>query len=226
MAERSIVTVDRSMLPANNGTQEKTAKETDNAQNEDKHLQSVVKNGRVVSTKPSIGSRIKSLFIAEDVVDVKSWLIYDVGIPFVKDTVLDLLEMSFFGTTSSRRGRGNSRKRYDGMRKDYSASYKPQNGGRSIRDDYDTRGYSRNRKADYRNIVLSDRYDAKEVVAALHDRIDRYGNASVADLFELVDQTSDYTDTCYGWTNINQIGIKRVGNGYLIDVDRAENLED
>lgn len=222
MAEHKMLEVDRGMLPANKGIMKKPDDEPPKEGAEERHLDPVIKNGRVVSTKPSIGKRVKSLFIAEDIGDVKSWLIYDVAIPFVKDTVLDLMETAFFGGTT-RRTRG-SKRRYSDTRTDYSASYKSQSSKRRERDDRDDD--RRNRTADYRSIVLSDRYDAQNVVESLHDRIDRYGNASVADLLELVDQTSKYTDTRWGWTEPSQIGIKRVSNGYLIDVDRAEALDD
>lgn len=223
MAEHKMIEVDRSMLPANKGVAKKLDNETPREGAEERHLDPVIKNGRVVSTKPSIGKRIKTLFIAEDIGDVRSWLIYDVGIPFIKDTVLDLMETAFFGG-STRRTRGGRRRYSSDTRTDYSASYKSQGSRRRERDDRDDD--RRNRTADYRDIVLSDRYDAQNVVESLHDRIARYGNASVADLLELVDQTSKYTDTRWGWTEPSQIGIKRVSNGYLIDVDRAEPLDD
>lgn len=222
MAEHKMIEVDRSMLPANKGTTTKAVHVTEEESAEERHLDSVIENGRVVSTKPSIGKRIKSLFIAEDIGDVKSWLIYDVGIPFIKDTVLDLIETAFFGGTTRRRS-SSSQRRSNDIRRDYSASYKSQDSRRYERDSRDDR---RNRSSDYRDIVLSDRYDAQNVIGSLHDRIDRYGSASVADLLELVDQTSKYTDTRWGWTSCSQIGIKRVSNGYLIDVDRAEPLDD
>lgn len=222
MAEHEMVKVDRSMLPPNKKTEEKP---TDEPQR--KKLESVVKNGTVVSTKPGLGKRIRSLFIADDVEDVGSYLIYEVGIPFVKDTILDLLEMVFFGQTTKgrRRSRGRS---YSNLPTDYSASYKsPKDRERRSRRERDDRRYSRrNTEDDYREIILSDRNDARNVVASLHDRIKTYGSASVADLLELVDQTSVYTDTAYGWHDVDQIGMSRVGRGWLIDVDDAEPLDD
>ncbi len=224
MAEREMVKVDRSMLPPNKKPDPK--KETGKSPTTPK-LNSVVTRGTVVSTKPSLGRRIRSLFIADDVEDVGDYLINELVIPFIKNTILDLGEMLLFGETSGRR-RGRSRKRsYSNLPTDYSASYKsPRDRERRSRRDDDKRYSRRGSDDDYREIVLSDRNDARDVVASLHDRIKTYGSASVADLLELVDQTSVYTDTAYGWHSCDQIGISRDGRGWLIDVDDAEALDD
>ena len=219
MAEHEMIKVDRSMLPPNKKDlpEEKTEPTAPK-------LTSAVKRGSVVSTKPSLGRRIRSLFIADDVEDVGGYLIHELIVPFIKDTILDMGEMLLFGETSGRR-RGRRRKGYSNLPTDYSASYKSPN-DRSRRRDRDDRYSRRDRDSDYRDIILSDRNDARDVVAALHDRIKRYGTASVADLLELVDQTSTYTDTAYGWKSPDQIGLAKVGRGWLIDVDDAEALDD
>ncbi len=219
MAEHKMVTVDRAMLEPNRAQPVKEKKEAPK-------LESVVKQGKVVSTKPSLGKRIRSLFIADDVEDVGDYLVNELIIPFVKDTILDLGEMLLFGQTSGGRSGRRRRGGYSNMPTDYSASYKSprdrerHDGGR--RERYSRRGSD----VDYREIILSDRNDARNVVASLRSRIQTYGSASVADLLELVDQTSVYTDTAYGWKDPEQITISRVGRGWLIDVDDAEALDD
>ncbi len=219
MAEHEMIKVDRSMLPPNKKpTEQPTDKKTA------PKLESVVKQGRVVSTKPTLGKRIRSLFIADDVEDVGGYLVNELIVPFIKDTILDLGEMLLFGQVSGRR-RSRGRRSYSNVSTDYSASYRsPRDRDRRDRDEkrYSRRGID----TDYREIVLSDRNDARNVVASLHDRIKTYGSASVADLLELVDQSSVYTDTAYGWRSPEQIGISHVGRGWLIDVDDAEPLDD
>lgn len=218
MAEHEMLKVDRSMLPPNK-------KETREEKPTAPKLESVVKKGSVVSTKPSLGKRIRSMFIADDIEDVGGYLLNELVIPFVKDTILDLGEMLLFGQTSGRR-RTRSRRSYSNLPKDYSASYKPSRDRERSRRDDGSRYNRRNRENDYREIVLTDRDDARDVVASLHDRIRTYGFASVADLLELVDQSSMYTDTAYGWRSVDQIGLAKVARGWLIDVDDAEALDD
>lgn len=213
MAEHQMISVDRSMLPANNGTAKKREEKDREV------LESVVKNGTVSEAKPTIGKRIRNLFISEDIGDVKSWLLYDVTIPFVKDTVLDMIEMAFFGSTRGRTRRTSSSSR-SSSQTNYRASYSPQNERRDR--EPDRRPYSS--KVNYQDIILSDRYDAKNVVETLYERIEKYGSATVADLLELTGHSSTYPDTCYGWESPTQIGIRRVSDGYLIEVSRAEAI--
>lgn len=215
MAERKMISVDRSMLPPNNEKKQERREDRDR-----ETLESVVKNGTVSQAKPSIGRRIRNLFISEDVGDVKSWLLYDVTIPFMKDTLLDMIEMAFFGSTRGSRRRGSIGKSYGGGQTNYRASYSPKDDRRD-RD----RGRRDSSKVDYQDIVLSDRYDAKNVVETLYERIEKYGNATVADLLELTGHSSTYPDTCYGWESPTQIGVRRVSDGYLIEVSRAEAID-
>ena len=221
MAEHSMISVDRSMLPPNKKQNEPPKIEIE--EEEDNRLeQSVELKGQVIAKKPTIWRRIRGMFIAEDIGDVKGWLLDDVFVPFLKDTALDLMALYFYGSTS-RRGRRNSRGGDVYIRNDYSDKYVPKN---SRRRDRDNSPKLQDGGTDYRNIVLTDREDARNVVESLYDRIDRYQNASVADLLCEVGITSNYAQTRWGWTDKSQIGIKRVSDGYLIDVDKAYPLDE
>jgi hypothetical protein len=51
--------------------------------------------------------------------------------------------------------------------------------------------------------------------------IDTYGIVSVADFYDLVGITGNYTDNKYGWNNIHSASIVRVREGYMIKLPRA-----
>lgn len=181
----------------------------------------VVHREGVVATKRSFGQKLADLFISEDAKDVKSYVLMDVVVPTIKNTLLDILEMFLFGERSNR-SRYASR-RDDRDRVVYSSYYKS---------DYDSRRdrersgyYSNNSKVDYRNIVLKDRRDAEMIVQKMKERIAEYRQASVADLLDLIDVTSNYVDNNWGWTDERDIGIRRVSAGYLIDVSEARYLD-
>lgn len=187
---------------------------------EKEKLKAVVKKDSVVSTKKSLRKRFADLFIKEDIGDVKEYIIYDVIIPGAKRLFLNSLSMILVGEVmdSGKRGRsGYGRTNYGGY-------YSKDRERRSRERDRD-RYYEEDPKIDYRNIVLSKRVDAEDVVDALHERIDKYDTASVADLFDLIDVAGKYTDNNWGWDDKRQIGIRRVSDGYLIDVDEARYLE-
>lgn len=174
-------------------------------------LEPVIKKENVVSVKKPLSKKIMETFIPKDVKDIKDWVIFDVIIPGIKNLILDMGSMAFFG--ESRRRSSSSR-----IRTDYRSSYGGMGYGssprrrREIRDEYDQKD------TDYRNIVLRNREDAERIVSELRKRVMEYSAASVADLLDLVDLPSQYTDNNWGWCDERDIGCRRVSNGYLIDV--------
>lgn len=189
-------------------------------------LAPVVKKDGVVSTKKPLGQRFAETFLNEDVDDVKSYILLDVIIPGIKDTILDVLEMMFFGGTSSRSKRRHGSKDKDKV--SYSSYYKSESSGRRSdrrRRDRDDEPRRRDDKIDYQSIIVRNRPEAEEIVDQMHRRIKEYGAASVADLLDLIDVSGTYTDNNWGWTSADDIGLKRVSSGYLIDVEEAEYLD-
>ena len=55
----------------------------------------------------------------------------------------------------------------------------------------------------------------------MDELIDRYEVVSVADLYELVGITGNYTDNKYGWTNIRNAEVVRVRDGYVLKLPKA-----
>ena len=187
----------------------------------------------VVSTKKSLWDKFKDAFISDDIKDVKTYIIWDVGIPTIKNTILGSIEMIFFdGDSRSRRGYGREPVSYNSY---YKSEY---NGNRrSVRrrereDDRGRRYEASNEKVDYRNIVLRDRRDAEEVVDYLQNHIKECDQVSIADFIDHLGEmfsdfkaTSNYVDNNWGWVDERDIGIRRVSNGYLIDVEEAHYLD-
>lgn len=185
----------------------------------------VVTKGSVVSTKKSLAQKFADTFIREDIDDVKTWLITDIIVPGIKDTILDMLGMMFFGGNGGSYRRGHGRSGYDREHVSYNTYYRSDYGGRSSR--REDRGSRRpsNDKVDYRNIILQRRDDADRVVDEMCRRIDQYGQVSIAEMLDLMEISGKYTDNNWGWTSEKDIGIRRVSNGYLIDVAEAELLD-
>jgi len=185
----------------------------------------VVSKSSIVSTHKSLGEKFVDTFMSETVDDVKSWLMVDVIIPGIKNTILDMLGMMFFGGGDYSR-RGHSRG-YDRERVSYNSYYssdrRSESRSRDRRDRDD--GPRRDGKIDYRNIIFRDRRSAEALVDELHRRIEDYNQVSIAEMFDLMEVTGKYTDNNWGWTRKSDIGIRRVSNGYLIDVAEAEALE-
>lgn len=180
----------------------------------------VIRSDQIVSTKKPLGKKFAETFMTEDTKDVKTWLLMDVLIPGIKNTILDILSMMFFGEVDSRnRSRSSRRDRDD--RVNYRAKYRSSSG----RDDRrrDDQYYSDD-KIDFRNIVLRNRSDAEDLIEEMRRRIRDTDSVSVADLLSLIDAPSRYTDNNWGWDDDRDIGIRRVSSGYLIDVREPKYL--
>ena len=78
---------------------------------------------------------------------------------------------------------------------------------------------------DYDNIILSSRGEAEDVLMKMDELMDTYGLVRVADLYDLVGITGNYTDNKYGWTNIRNAEIVRVRDGYMIKMPRAVAID-
>ena len=73
----------------------------------------------------------------------------------------------------------------------------------------------------YDTITLDTRGEAEEVLARMDEIIDTYKMVRVADFYDLVGVTGNYTDNKYGWTNIRNAEVIRVRDGYRIKLPRA-----
>ena len=187
-----------------------------NDQAEKKKDEKVVK-GTVKTRKKSEISKLKDTFISEDVSNVKSYIVMDVLIPAAKkaisDIVRDGIDMILYGDTH--KGRSSSGASYVSYR-----SY-------SDRDRRDTRRESSRTRIgyDYDDIVLESRVEAEEVLQRMDELIETYGIVSVADLYDLVGKSCNYTDNKYGWTNIRNAEPVRVRDGYLLKMPKAGPID-
>lgn len=180
-----------------------------------KKVEKVV-NGKVI-TKPKSGfSKITNNIISDDARNVKSYIVEDVIIPELKkiisDAVKGAIDMILFGETRGKSRSGGSAA-YVSYR-DYS------------RRDDDRRSDSRTRTGySHDDIYLEDRAEAEEVLTRMDELIETYGQVSVADLYDLVGKSCEYTDNKYGWTNIRNAEPVRVRDGYLLKLPRALPLK-
>ena len=188
----------------------------------------VVKADQVVATKKTLGQKFVDTFVREDLNDVKSWIITDVIVPGVKNTVLDMLSMLFFGGSNGyRRGGYRGYSRENVSYNSYNTYYKSQYNGQTNYGPRQPHPHepSITDKIDYRNIILATREGAEDVVNQMRYRISEFGQVSIAEMLDTMSITGNYTDNNWGWRNVNDIGLRRVANGWLIDVPDAEWIE-
>lgn len=179
----------------------------------EKKVEKVIK-GKAKTKKKSDARRLMDSFISEDVSSVKSYIVDDLIIPTVKRTIVDAIknsaEMIFLGKVSDS-GRGRSGGGYVSYR-DY--------GRRDERKSSDTRS-----SFDYDEIRFEYRGDAEAVLDQMIDMIDRYGIATVADMYDMADMTAPYTSNRYGWTSLRTADVARVSDGYIIRLPKAMPID-
>ena len=162
--------------------------------------------------KKSEVKKFADTFIAEDITSVKDYILMEVLLPAAKKAISDIvtngIDMILYGETrtksKSRESRVSYTKYYDRDR------------------DYERPTRTRGRYGyDYDDIILDTRREAEEVLDRMDDLIDNYGMVSVADLYDLVGVSGNYTDNKYGWTNLRNADVQRVRDGYLLKLPKA-----
>ena len=154
--------------------------------------------------KESVFSKI---FTAEDARNVKSYLIYDILIPKIRETVDKMItegsHMIFLGSP-------------DAKSADTSRSYtKYYRGSESGRSAYDRSAY------DIRTPKFYTEIEANDVLDQLEDILDRYGLVRVGDLYDLMGWKFNHTDNNYGWRDLRTARIVRERDQYILKLPRV-----
>lgn len=167
----------------------------------EKRVEKVVKGK--ASTSSNAGRKFTNIFVSEDASSVKKYVVEDVLIPTIKDTVANIVknvvDIVLFGETQGNRSRSKSKVSY-----------------RSYYDDEKEKSRattsSRNR-FDYDDIKFETRAEAEEVRDQMDNVIETYGHVTVADMYDMADLTAPYTANDYGWKSVVNADIVRARDG-------------
>ncbi|MBP5598434.1 MAG: hypothetical protein J6Y02_23910 [Pseudobutyrivibrio sp.] len=184
-----------------------------------------------VTVKKSLGKKFADAFISDAAADVGGY-IGKIVVDTIKETIVNVISMILLGDSTSASLARQRKNRLSGENTRYRAFYQ------SEMDDLGAppRRYNPAPITDYRSIVINNqpgypeyaRATAEKIVETLRGRIEKYDQASVADLLELCDLPTarDGVDRNMGWTRADyrDIGKVRVNGGYLIVVPDAKEL--
>lgn len=183
-----------------------------------------VTSGSVEKKKKSLGRRFFDIFIDENVGDVKSYLIYDVVVPAIKETIADsvnsAISLLFFGEASrriARRQGGGS----TGSKVNYGGYF---NGGQRVERIPRT---DRSRAShDFDDVAFENRGEAELVLDNMMEILRDYSQVTVADFYDLAGVTTEFTDNKYGWTDLRGSRVKgSPARGYYIELPKCIVLE-
>lgn len=71
---------------------------------------------------------------------------------------------------------------------------------------------------DFDDVVFDSRADAEEVLYRMEEMLNEFHNVSVGDMYDMAGITCDYTANKYGWTDLRNARIERVGSGWRINL--------
>lgn len=153
-------------------------------------------------------------FIVDDIKSVKSYVVSDVLIPTIKDTIWNIftntLDMFLFnGSKDHRKGRKTSK-----------VSYRDYYDSKNDRD----RKYEPRDRFDFDDLEFDSRGEADAVLTGMLEVIEDYGVVSVSDMYDMADVTAPYTGNRYGWTSLRNAEVVRVRNAYIIKLPKAKPI--
>lgn len=169
-----------------------------------------VATGKVKVKKKNGIHKFTDIFSASDIDEVRDYIVNDLIIPTAKKTLLDIIsngaDMMIYGSTGHSR-RSDSRDR---------VSYRDYYRGRDR-----SEPRSRSNRDDEGIITYETRREAEDVLDELEDRIREYGVATVLDMYDASDSSAPHTADRYGWTSLRNASVKRVRDGYILDMPKA-----
>jgi hypothetical protein len=195
-------------------------KEREKKEEETRDKPEKIVQGKVTTRKPPWYKRFARSMVADDATSIGDYIMSDVIVPAIKNLIADIVGQGtnrvLFGTARNRRTsvlggeRQSLRTRYD----------------RYSEDPGPRRMLSRESRArhDFNDVVLDSRTEAVEVVEALVLRVERYGSATVSDLYDYVGVTGSYADRAYGWTDLRTADVRQVPGGFLLDLPLPDLL--
>lgn len=186
----------------------------------EKKVEKVIDGDEFVTRKRSVGKKLGDILLNGDVQDVKSYLIEDVLIPSIKETIFELankgLDMLLFGSTSRASSKQNqtyiSYNNYSNQSSHRSVSER----SRSRRDEPRT---------DDEELIFRDRGPAEMVLEKMFAIFEEYHIVTKADLNDMLNKTGNFTDNNWGLTDMTGACVERVRGGYLLKLPRWKHLD-
>lgn len=182
-----------------------------------KEIRRVV-TGKVRRKPKSAGRKLEEAFIQEKPESVGSYLLWDVLIPAIKDTVSEMIKRGIdailYGNNKPSnvvRKNGRSYTRYD------KASYEEPRGRRG----------SLNRRAVNRfdDLIFDSRVEAEEILSEMVSLLDEYDIVTVADFYEIVGEESNYMDNDYGWYDLRRATVEHTRDGFVLNLPKARRID-
>ena len=168
-------------------------------------------------------SKMRVLFIGSDPADVGQHLLRDVIVPSIKDLLFDMVtegaSLSLYSDSRRPVGRGRN--------SGGTQYHRPVVNDRRSREPERPRELDRRERAthDFSNFTFRNAGQAEVIADTLYDRLAEYGTVTVADFYNAMGMTPEFTDENYGWTDLRGTKVTKVRDGYVLMLPRTEQLD-
>lgn len=175
--------------------------------------------------KRGLGRKFKETIILGSTRDTVDYMIVDIVVPAIKDTIVDALQGGverLFNGDSVRHRRSSTpsaysavpRVNYQGMSSSPTTQPAPRMLSRRSRTMHD-----------FGEIIIDSRREAEEVRDQMYEILSRLGVVHVADLYEMTNIRSSHVDQKWGWTSLQGTKLVRTRDGrFLLDLPEPEAL--
>ena len=181
-----------------------------------------------VKQKRQLFKTVKEEFISEDAPSIGEYILFDIFFPALKDMILDMshsaIDIAMGGRGGYSRRRSYSRDWDRDSYISYNRMYDDRKGRRRTYDD--DRRPSRRGRMDLDDLVFDYREDAEDCLDRMLDKIEDYGCVSVGYLYDILGRTvyGDFTKEDWGWEDLSQARVRKVRDGYLLDLPRVRPI--
>lgn len=187
----------------------------------EKKLEKVV-SGDVVVLKPSVGSRLKKIFLGGDVDSAAQYVFGQVILPALRNIIVETVsrgaEQLMYGESGRR---PPPRSPNYGPRVMYNNPLSRQEPRMYHQPPH--RWAESSRAAD--RVMVTTRAEAEAVVDQLVEAVDKYGLVTRADLNEVLGLESAHIDHKWGWDNLARTEIRQTRDGYEITFPPVEEIQ-
>jgi len=182
--------------------------------------------GVVTNPEKTPMKKFLGIFLADDLPDVRKHLMTEYVEPAAKDFVagilLETIHRMFYGngkTTTNYNTISNSLVRSNTVKTNYSNPS-------TIVTTSSTTQESQPIRITWDNLVMESRPKAREVIAELQDAIRQYNKVSVMQLYDClkIPDSIDISDQYMGWTNLDNVPITMVHDGYKVCLPKPVDL--
>jgi hypothetical protein len=186
-----------------------------------KTKQEKIIDGVAVQRPPSLWKRATGSMVAHEVSEsVWQYVVLEVLIPTAKSLIYDMVSQ---GTERWLYGDLRVRSRAD--RPSGNINYQRMSGTRRAAPEFSTITSRGRAQHDFNDVILATRGDAMDVLDRMMELVKVYGQATVADFYDLVGITSQFTDNEWGWYDLSRADIRHVRGGYLISLPRTQPID-